>query len=90
MRISGDNLLPSFLAAPFDEPKIFGDDVFDIEQGIAVLKSTCEFRVRVDAAVQVEPFVSNVIPSKTSDDAKKLYGIMRLQRSQVPYRLMAK
>jgi transposase len=31
-----------------------------------------------------------VIPSKTSEDAKKLYGIMRLQRSQVPYRLMAK
>jgi len=30
-----------------------------------------------------------VIPSKTSDDAKKLYGIMRLHRSQVPYRLMA-
>jgi transposase len=31
-----------------------------------------------------------VIPSKTSEDAKRLYGIMRLQRSQMPYRLMAK
>ena len=51
VRIQGENLLPAFLAAPFDEPEFFGDDVFDIEQGIAVLESTCEFRVRVDATV---------------------------------------
>lgn len=30
-----------------------------------------------------------VIPSKTSEDAKKLYGIMKLQRNEVPYQLMA-
>ena len=52
----------------------------------------CEELVSVQESILLDCNDKNryVIPSKISEDAKKLYGIMRLQRSQVPYQLVAK
>jgi len=52
----------------------------------------CEELVSVQESILFDCNDRNryVIPSKTSEDAKKLYGIMRLQRSLVPYRLVVK